>query len=56
MTDYADKIAEQLVNQALVGILNSTSKTPIDWKFVVAAGVRAGYGYGFGARAMEDSK
>lgn len=56
MTDYADKIAEQLVNQALVGILNPTNSKPIDWLAVVASGVRAGYGYGHGVRAMEDNK
>lgn len=56
MTDYADKIAEQLVNQALVGILNSRTHQPIDWKAVVTTAVRAGYGHGYATRQYEDSK
>lgn len=53
MTDYADKIAQQLVNQALVSILNSNSTKPVDWLAVVTSAVRAGYGYGWAAREYQ---
>lgn len=54
MTDYARKISEQLVNAARIEREDTGVET--DWRAVVAAGVRAGYGYGRGIRTMEDSE
>jgi hypothetical protein len=51
VTDYARKISEQLVNAARVEREDTGEDT--DWRVVVAAGVRAGYGLGYGTRAHE---
>lgn len=52
MTDYARKISEQLVNAARVEREDTGVET--DWRVVVAAGVRAGYGRGRGVLAITD--
>ena len=54
MTDYARKIAGQLYDQAKVE--QARTGADVDWRHVIEVGVRAGYGFGWGARNSEDGK
>jgi len=54
MSDYARKIAGQLWDQA--NVEHARTGAEVDWRHVVELGVRAGYGFGWGARNTEDSK
>jgi len=54
VTDYARKIAGQLVDQA--NVEQARTGVDVDWRHVIEVGVRAGYGFGFGVKASEGSK
>jgi len=56
MSDYAQQIATQLVDQARYDSRRTNPPTDIDWHAVIVKGVHAGYGYGFGVRASEVGK